>query len=270
MRDMEPTSSKSALVVAHPGHELRVHHWMEREKPLYFCLTDGSGGAGQSRIASSGRLLEHVGAARGRLYGRYTDKTVYDLLLGGRLEVFVNLAQELAEALLAAGVECVAGDAVEGFNPTHDVCRFVTDGAIALAQRNTGRAIRNYEFVLDSRPDLCPDAVRDGALWIHLDAAALTRKIDSALEYPELRDEVSVALERFGRGAFAVECLRPATTELMIEQFRRDRPAYERYGEQRVSEGRYDTIIRYCEHVLPVRAAIEEAVTRPLTEDRLS
>src|SRR5207302_1404403 len=31
----------SALLVAHPGHELRVHGWLERERPLVFVLTDG-------------------------------------------------------------------------------------------------------------------------------------------------------------------------------------------------------------------------------------
>jgi hypothetical protein len=100
-----------------------------------------------------------------------------------------------------------------------------------------------------------------------LDEAALDRKIRSALEYPELRHEVEAALERFGRGAFAVECLRPTTTPFMIEEFDRELPAYERYGAIRVGEGRYDEIIRYREHVLPVRTAIEgrvghETVTR--------
>ena len=42
----------------------------------------------------------------------------------------------------------------------------------------------------------------------------------------------------------------------MIERFRCERPAYERYGAIRVGEGRYDEVIRYHEHVLPVRLAI--------------
>ena len=249
--------SVSAIIVAHPGHELRVHHWMERKRPLYFCLTEGSGGAAESRMASTTLLLESVGATPGRLYGRYADKDVYRLLLGGRIEVFVKLAQELADALTAADVDCVAGDAVEGFNPAHDVCRFVIDGAVDLARSRTGRAIQNYEFVLDGSPDDCPDAVREDATWIHLDEAALDRKVESALQYPELRDEVKAALQRFGKGAFAVECLRPTTTHLMIEKFSRDLPDYERYGETRVREGRYDEVIRYRQHVLPVRTAIE-------------
>jgi hypothetical protein len=251
--------STSAIIVAHPGHELRVFHWMERCQPLYCCLTEGSGGAASSRMPSTDTVLARVGSRAGPLYGRYADKEIYRFLLEGRVEVFVDLAEELADVLVSAGVDAVAGDAVEGFNPTHDVCRFVIDGAVALARRRTGRPIDNRDFVLDGRPDACPEASRAAATWLRLDDAALDRKIDAALQYPELRPEVQAAIERFGRAAFAVECLRPVA-EPMLDAFAPELPAYERYGEQRVREGRYSEIIRHREHVLPVRVAIETAV----------
>src|SRR5262249_42592986 len=163
---------KAAVIVAHPGHELMVYHWMERYRPLYCCLTDGSGGSARSRLASTARLLETVGATPGPLYGRYPDREVYRLLLDERAEVFAGLAEELADALTAAGVDCVAGDAAEGFNPVHDVCRFLIDGAVARVRRRTGRVLRNYDFVLDTPPGTCPEALRAGALWLRLDEAA--------------------------------------------------------------------------------------------------
>jgi hypothetical protein len=251
--------SNSALIVAHPGHELRVFGWMEQERPLYCSLTEGSGGAATSRIASTTRILEQVGATAGPVYGRYADRDVYRLLLDGRIDVFVEMAQELAAALIAGGIDCVAGDAAEGFNPSHDVCRFLIDGAVAAAQSHTGRKIRNLDFVLDSSPAGCPEALRGDAIWLRLDGAALDRKIEAAMHYAALRDEVQAALQRFGKDAFAVECLRPSTTALMIEQFEQELPAYERYGDIRVREGRYREIIRYRQHVLPVRAAIDQA-----------
>jgi hypothetical protein len=256
----------TAIIVAHPGHELRVFHWMEQAHPLYCCLTEGSGGAAASRMPSTDVVLERVGATAGPIYGRFSDKEIYRLLLAGRRDVFVGLAHELADALIANGVEHVTGDAVEGFNPTHDVCRFVIDGAVAIARARTGRVIRSEDFVLDTRPDSCPEAVRAAATWIRLDEAALARKIDAALQYPELRDEVHAALARYGRQAFAIECLRPTTTALMIDAFDRELPAYERYGEQRVREGRYEQIIRYQQHVLPVRTAIASGVRGRLAD----
>jgi hypothetical protein len=52
----------AALVVAHPGHELRVHHWLELTRPFVIVLTDGSGHSGQSRLASTTRVLAAAGA----------------------------------------------------------------------------------------------------------------------------------------------------------------------------------------------------------------
>ena len=98
--------------------------------------------------------------------------------------MFVALAEELADLFVSAGIDEVAGDAVEGFNPSHDVCRFVIDGAVALASLRTGRPIDNRDFVLEARPDACPEASRDAAAWLRLDEAALDRKIDAALDTP--------------------------------------------------------------------------------------
>lgn len=84
---------------------------------MYFCLTEGSGGAAVSRMASTTVLLERIGATAGGVFGRYSDKDVYRLLLDGRHDVFVDLTHELAELLIAANIEYVEGDAVEGFNP---------------------------------------------------------------------------------------------------------------------------------------------------------
>jgi hypothetical protein len=248
---------RAALVVAHPGHELTVYHWVERHRPLFFSLTDGSGGSAASRIASTSHLLKQLGAPTGRIYGRYPDRDVYRLLLDRRLDVFVGLAKELAAALAEAGVECVTGDAAEGFNPVHDVCRFLVDSAVAMVRRETGRAVQNYDFALDTAPGSCPATVRAEALWLRLDEAAMERKLEAARAYPEMREEIEAAIQRFGRQAFAVECLRPAATRSVMARFESEAPVYERSGQIRVSEGRYHEIIRYREHVRPVCAALE-------------
>jgi hypothetical protein len=234
-----------------------VYGWIEKHQPIYCCLTDGSGGAATSRLASTGRLLDHVGASVGPIYGRYTDKEIYQLLLGGRVDAFVALARELADALEGAGVECVAGDAVEGFNPTHDVCRLIVDGAVGIVHRKSGRDVRNYEFLLDGSPGFH----FPGSLVARLDERALERKLAAARDYVEMRSEVETAIGRHGRQAFAIECLRPAATTLHVSRFERELPHYERYGEMRVTEGRYSDVIRYREHVLPVALAIEAAAS---------
>jgi len=246
----------TALVVAHPGHELRVYHWIEKHHPIYCCLTDGSGGGARSRLPSTTRLLHTGGASVGPIFGRYPDTLVYRLLLDGRVDVFVTLAEELAAALATANVDCVVGDAVEGFNPAHDVCRLIVDGAVELVRRRTGRAVRNYEFLLDGPSDVH----YPGSVVVRLDEAALERKLGAARDYTEMRDEVEAALGRYGRQAFAMECLRPAAPTSPTLRFEQELPDYERYGEQRVKDGRYSEIIRYRDHVRPVAMAITAAL----------
>jgi hypothetical protein len=242
-----------AIVVAHPGHELVIHHYMEVHRPLYFCLTDGSGGNAQSRLASTDRLIDQVGARRGAIYGRLSDKEVYRLLLEGHADVFVDLRNELAASLIDADIQCVAGDAMEGFNPGHDVCRVLIDSAVALVLARTGRAIENYEFAVHNNPATDPE----GALIrLDLDDSAFDRKIAAAMAYREITADVQDALERFGREAFAVECLRLSSTRAMLERFETTPPSYESIGESRVRAGRYREVVRYREHVAPVFRAL--------------
>ena len=57
-----------------------------------------------------------------------------------------------------------------------------------------------------------------------------------------------------------MECLRPADPTSRTSRFEQELPDYERYGRQRVNEGRYSEIIRYRDHVRPVAMAIEAAL----------
>ncbi|MCX6981366.1 MAG: hypothetical protein NTV08_11525 [Verrucomicrobia bacterium] len=193
---------RAALVVAHPGHELRVFHWMELHRPLFFCITDGSGGAGEPRTASTSKILDTVGSAAGPIFGRHPDRHIYRLLLDGRTDVFADLARELAQALASAQVTAVAGDAVEGFNPAHDVCRFIIDGAVEMLRRGTGRILQNQDFLLDSLPDACPGHLRDGATRLVLDSAAVDRKIRP----PHSPTPVPVLTVSGAAGAKAISC----------------------------------------------------------------
>ena len=136
---MDPApGARTVLVVGHPGHELRVYGWLKKARPLVHVLTDGSGSDGEPRIASTSALLENAGATRGSIYGRLSDRDIYSAILDGQHAYFIDLAEELAASLVQDQAEVVAGDAVEGFNPSHDVCRYVTNAAVRLASARAG------------------------------------------------------------------------------------------------------------------------------------
>jgi hypothetical protein len=256
---MVPTSpdpsSPAALVVAHPGHELRVHSWLERARPTVFVLTDGSGHGRSSRLASTERLLRAAGATPGAIFGRFSDREIYRLLLEGETEVLAELARELAAALVDLKVEMVAADALEGYNPTHDLCRVLTDAAVTLAARPGGPAPTLYEFPLTGASGAGPQV--PGALRLTLDDAALARKLAAARAYPEMAEEVERALAGHGEEGFREECLRPVDPALTIEERAGSPPFYETYGERQVAAGHYSRVLRLHEHFLPAARALE-------------
>lgn len=247
---------RPVLVIAHPGHELRVFGWLERARPLVFVLTDGSGSRGEARIGSTSAILDQVSARAGPIYGRMSDRAIYAAMLAHDAGCFAALADELAEALLAEGADGVVGDAVEGFNPSHDVCRLLVNAAVRIAARRSGRPIAAFDFPLEAAPDSCPADRRAGAIRLQLDDAALDRKLAAARAYPELQGEVERALRRFGPALFRTECLCPADDTDRYGWDPARVPYYETYGEERVASGAYDSVLRFRAHMQPIADAL--------------
>src|SRR5688572_13191565 len=156
---------RSLLVVAHPGHELRLHGWLEQARPEVWVLTDGSGRGAVSRVPSTRRVLAAARATLGPVFGPWSDREAYRILLEGDVDAVGAVVDELAEALRNPEVARVAGDAFEGFNPIHDLCRLVIDLAVVVAAEARGRALPSFEFPLEAAPG---SQVRPGTLRVQL------------------------------------------------------------------------------------------------------
>jgi len=231
-----------------------VHGWLEWARPVVCVVTDGSGAAGRSRLDATEGVLQRAGASTGPLFGRLPDRAVYEALLAGDTSLFRRLAAELATAL--ADVDYVVGDAAEGYNPTHDVCRLLIDAAVERVGRVRGRRPASYAFPLTGAPAA---GLPDGSerVQLTLDDAALARKLAAARGYSALTDEVDVALVRLGVEAFRIEPFAPGEGGDGLGSG--PPPYYERHGERRVAEGVYARVVRFREHVLPVARALRSA-----------
>ena len=249
--------------MAHPGHELRVHGWLEARRPEVHVLTDGAGHGPHARLDSTTVVLERAGATRGRVYGRFSDREFYEAMLRGRVGLFVELARELAIALAERDVEIVVCDSIEGYNPSHDLCRLIAGTAVNLTARRLGRPIAAYSFPLVGRPDDCPAHLRGEAIRLELDEPALGRKLQAAARYPELRGEVDAALGSLGAAAFAVECLRPHDA-VALAPYGSEAPFYERHGARRVTEGVYREALTFRAHLRPIAEALVDLVSQEL------
>ncbi|MEM9555637.1 MAG: hypothetical protein AAGC60_15370 [Acidobacteriota bacterium] len=244
--------------MAHPGHELRVHHWTELHRPLAFVLTDGSGRNDTGRIDSSRRVLVAAKAKPADCFGRWRDREAYRIMLDQRAAEVQSVIDEIASALVAADVEQIASDAIEGYSPTHDLCSIVAESAARIAEHRLGRPIRHLEFPLEAEPGAIADT--SGAIRIDLDEPAMERKLEAARTYDPLRGEVERALENHSTAAFRSEWLSPAAPGRDLRQLAvqrgRDRPRYEDFGEQRVAGGSYTEVLRFTQHWLPLAASL--------------
>jgi len=243
---------RSAILMAHPGHELRIHGWIEQTRPLAFVLTDGSGSCGASRLDSTTRVLDAAGARPGPVYGRHPDKRLYDALLERDASFVHKLAEEILDAVLVERIGLLAADAIEGFNPVHDLCRHLAD-AVAARARLEGHAVASYAFLLAGAPAAAPaDVADDAPLHLALDDDAFARKLSAADGYPELDAEVRHALTTYGRDGFRDEWLWPIVAPAPPVAPDAESTIYERWGDYRRRTGVYPEVVRRREHVEPL------------------
>ena len=187
-----------------------------------------------------------------------SDREIYADLRAGRHGKLLAVVRTLASLLVREGAVAVAGDAAEGFNPTHDVCRLIVNAAVSIAAAS-GRDIANLDFPLDAAPDEGADETCDWTLV--LDDACLERKAAAARRYTELDADVGSALQRYGLEAFRTEVLRPVRYGLDLRGRIGEPPFYETHGARRVGEGAYDEVLRFAAHVRPFVRALEEQVS---------
>ena len=276
-----PSSPRCAVLLAHPGHELVIHEFVSRSRPLVAVLTDGSGNSGESRIDSTTRVLEATDAQPAGFYGGFTDAQCYAGLLARDGDLFVGMAEELADVLVAARIEMVVGDASEGWNPIHDIWRSVVNAAVQLAAHRLGHDIRNLDFLLFGSHAAAAASCSADAIVMQLDDAAYDRKLASGAAYQELHAEIAAAIKgstsdlvkspslsaeldrRLGGlngDSYRVELLRPVH-DTPAAAFSGDR-VYELYGEMMVAAGRYREAIRHDRHLAPVEATLREHALR--------
>jgi hypothetical protein len=189
--------------MAHPSHELRVHGWLQKTQPPVFIMTDGGGRMREPKLAATTKVLEQVGAKPATIYGRLADLDLYAAILRQDLKLFVELADELADALVREEIDYVVGDSAEGYSSAHDICRLLIDAAIEIVRNKHGRKIQNFDFLVIGAPADDASVADAEAIWIDLDDQMFARKIAAAHGYsPKLAADVDAALE--GQGFYGI------------------------------------------------------------------
>jgi len=238
------TSGFPVLIVAHPGHELRLFNWMERERPLVFILSDGSGGAQSSRLDYSVSTIRAAGATIIEGSGQRSDREWYAAILAGDVSAFRRTAEAIATAALTTHAPLVVSDAVDGYNPLHDLCQAVAGAVVA---RIAGDA-KPPTFLVSPAT---ANAIGTESIAWKLENEAMRRKQLATSAYTPLAQEAARLL------AEAPDALH--TERLLVPTFdwpENWTPEWEAFGRKRVREGRFAVPITYRDHVLPIAKAL--------------
>lgn len=169
---------------------------MQRTRPLVFVLTDGSGREAQPQLASTTKTLNDVAAQTGSVYGRVSDRDIYNAFLRRDFSFFIGLAEELAEDFYRQRIDYVVGDSAEGYSPTHDACRLLVDVAVELVARRHNHKIANFDFAVVGLPDESESRLNGDLVWLQLSDEEFSRKVAAARGYSgQMAAEVDAALQ---------------------------------------------------------------------------
>ncbi len=251
-------NSKIALILGHPGHELRVFHFLEKYKPRVYILTDGSGIDLESRVHRTQRIIEQSGASLSPIAGKFTDKEIYRIIREHDVQPIYRTIDEITEDMLAHNMDAVAGDSIEGFNPTHDLCRYMINCIVRNYNKRSQKTIPNFEFYLDGPPHLCPEGLKEESLWLQLSDEAFERKYEACKNYPELMVDLEALLAKHGKAMFKIECLWPVKDLNKYSTWTTAEPFYEVYGKKKINSGAYQEVITFESHLLPLAKKIAE------------
>ena len=244
--------SRIALVLGHPGHELRVFNFLEKYKPRVYILTDGSGSDRESRLYQTEKLIRQTGAELSPIAGRFTDREMYRIMREQDIKPVCETIDEIIDDMRANSIDAVAGDSAEGFNPTHDLCRYMINCIVTNYGKLLDKPLPNFEFYLDGPPHICPEGLNDKSIWLRLTDEEFDRKFEACKNYPEIFRDLQELVSKHSREPFKTECLWPVQDINRFKNWATDEPYYEIYGKKRIGENAYEQVITFKDHLEPL------------------
>lgn len=246
---------KTLLFIGHPGHELLAHKFMSIYKPAVVFLTDGSGNNNQPRIHQSVNLIKSLNLNAYSPFKPYSDRQIYDLILSNSIDSFLRIKLTLKEFILKNEFQMIVGDALEGFNPSHDLCRYLIN-SIVVELKNEGFEIKNYDFFQDDVRKNQVSEKKDEDIVLELNKNELQKKMDACMNYPEIKSEVDKFVAHFGKEFFALEFFRKVKDPKMITSWDTEFPYYEEFGKRRIAEGAYEQLISFENHIKKIACSL--------------
>lgn len=251
-------TSKAALVVAHPGHELRVYDWLRTARPDVHILTNGSRASlTRARREASTQVVTSLGCRMASAWEGVPDSALYASLIARDHEPFLNWVSRLAADLVARDIDLVITDGWQYYNVAHDLAHFMARVAVAEASARLKRDILVLEFAVVPAA-LAPTAPRVLEYCSKSLSASITgAKQEAAHRYPGVDGEVAEIESLEGAHAYDVERFFTPAPIATLRAPPVAKPPYECYGEARVAAGVYRDVLRW-EHAAPLLGVLAD------------
>lgn len=248
-------TQKTVAVFSHPNHEIAVLALLKKVRPFIIFLTDGGGKARENETRKG---LSLIGLEENAIFLSHPEQAFYDALLHVNDDFFHHVARQVRMLLKGTKPEQILCDAVEFYNPVHDLTLAIVGSADdapwagtyevpLLYQKPGGKESYGVQTVPEGRP----------RIEFVLSAEETELKTSALREiYTILRDTLGPLL--MSSPALKMETLFPASTPLRWPDPGRVL-RYEGRAAALKAEGKIESEITHSFHFLPVVARLLEA-----------
>lgn len=246
---------KTVAIFSHPNHEIAVLAMLKRIQPFIIFLTDGGG---KKREDETLEGLRSVGLEKKFVFLSHPEQAFYDALLRLDADYFHRVALEVRMLLKGVKPEQILCDAVEYYNPVHDLTLAIVGCADdspwagtyevpLLYQKPIGKESYGVQTVPEGQPRL---------------EFALSPE-ETELKTSALKNTYTILRETLGPlllsspGALKTETLFPASTPIRWP----DAGRLLRYEQRAVAlkaEGKISSEITHAFHFLPIATELLE------------
>jgi hypothetical protein len=239
------------MIFGHPAHELALFGFLQRFRPQIVIITDGSVNV---RIRQSRTGLESIGLEAICL--KFAENDFYAALLRRDVSFFEAVSDSLSPEIAASQPDQIFCDAVEFYNPVHDMTLPLVLRALAVTPRaevfevplvyQTLAAGEHYEIQrMPLGSPRCP-------LQYHLTSEELRAKLHARDEiYLSLRDQAGPEFSAATAEHLAIEETAPAGDPFTSPHATGRELRYERRARLLKKQGVIDEIITRADHFIP-------------------
>jgi len=248
---------RQLAVFSHPNHELAVFGFVQRFRPTLLFLTDGGG---ERRVAETRAGLASIGAAgRARFLG-HSEAALYDALLHRDVAFCRSLAGEIAAAIDALQPDSIHCDAVEFYNPVHDLTLPLVLAALALDTAT--RLVYEMPLIYQRAGDAEAYAIQ------RLPPSQQAQRIELRLRDDELAAKRQALADGYGQLKAQLDAIQDLPdSHIACEEMRQFTGALPRPDGERVvryewrgrllrDRGLVEQVITYADHYRPLAAAL--------------